>query len=119
MLKRRVETRLVTLLGLVLVALVLGGYVGNHLAWGSKTLTVAKGRVHLLNADTGLISFASHDAPTMTVSGSISWTAASGEGDGRPPCLRLGQSIEAEIGYTWVREPGGGRHPVIAWMRCP
>ena len=78
------------------------------------------GTAMLHNRENWLTSFDDgHPADQQTLYANAVWWEQDGDTVGGPQgCLRLGRKVPVRIGYTWVGHPGGGAHPVVAWVEC-
>lgn len=104
----------------VVVALIVGLFVGSQLPWGRVPLTVAEVVIVLHDDATGFVSFDGQDGTQLSFRvQSVAWTEGGQEGEGSaPPCLQEGKKVAAEVGYRWVRLPDGGARPFPLWLAC-
>lgn len=118
---RRISIPLWGVLAAVMVAVLVGGLLGNNTRLGSKELTVMTGRAMLQNSENWLSDFDTDDPDDQLSfnADSVWWSGVGREGQGVPPCLeREGEWVPVRVGYTWVDFPDGGSAPFVTWVEC-
>ena len=118
--RRKIELPPAALAAVLLVVLAGGLWAGNTSALGAKRMHEATGVALLHNQDNGLTSFETGDGSEQHAfdGDQIWWESGSEGGEGRVPCLRVGEQVPVRIGWTWVAGPNGGRHQVVGWVEC-
>jgi hypothetical protein len=111
---------------IILVSAVVGGVVASFLPLGDVPLIVAEGHAQLTIDGSG--TFQADDGESALLPADVWWTDGSGGGHvgGRPSCLwdkrDMGNGNKwsrVEAGYRWMKMPGGGSYPLVAWLKCP
>ncbi|GII81754.1 hypothetical protein Sru01_67360 [Sphaerisporangium rufum] len=124
--EKTTHLRRARLLGIVLAALIAGGFIGSYLPIGTVPLRVVEGQAWMM-ADGEKGSFQADDGLSAGFHDDVVWSRAGGTVTvgGRPSCLwnhetrtPLDRATRVEAGYRWIKTPDGVSYPVVVWLRC-